>query len=354
MSLYLRNFQNKFTSLVNTRKQVTKVDYHVPKHVQSFLFSEKLLGAQTSSNGTNYDLITKPPRILNKRYNWNPQRIICLQKQRQKTVKTLNGINYNIVHKAIVKSCTQRPEFCIDSNNFYKDKNSCLSHTELLSIHRSLDTSLLNSGEQRIFYSEISPNVQNENVKQSSDDRKPTEEQLQHVFDCLSKDLPMLFIRTMNYSIYTQDIIFINNIRGITTTGLLNYIKQIAFLKIIGHLKFAYVKLDILKITMHPEDNSIKVRWRIIGITGTNVFLSFWKFRLWNFKEYLNNREAWYDGFSTFYVNNDGKVFKHVVDKLLPDQDAREKVKTPIATKLAVFTALLGLDSYNCIKLTKK
>lgn len=68
--------------------------------------------------------------------------------------------------------------------------------------------------------------------------------------------------------------------------------KQIAFLKLVGHFKFAYVKLEILKITMHPEDNSIKVRWRIVGISGTNVFLSFWKFKVWNVRDYVHNREA--------------------------------------------------------------
>lgn len=26
-----------------------------------------------------------------------------------------------------------------------------------------------------------------------------------------------------------------------------------------GHLKYAYVKFDILKITQHPEDNTVRV-----------------------------------------------------------------------------------------------
>lgn len=54
----------------------------------------------------------------------------------------------------------------------------------------------------------------------------------------------------------------------------------------------------------------------------------------------------WYDGFSTFYVNNDGKVFKHVVDKTMPDQNVTEKFKSPIDAKLALFVALSGLDTH--------
>jgi hypothetical protein len=48
-------------------------------------------------------------------------------------------------------------------------------------------------------------------------------------------------------------------------------VKQVALLRTVGHLKFAYVKFDILKITMHPEDGTVKIRWRIKGISGLKV-----------------------------------------------------------------------------------
>ena len=44
--------------------------------------------------------------------------------------------------------------------------------------------------------------------------------------------------------------------------------------------------------------------------------LNFWKFKLWKLKEIFEGQESWYDGFSTFYVGNDGSVYKHVVDKV--------------------------------------
>lgn len=55
-------------------------------------------------------------------------------------------------------------------------------------------------------------------------------------------------------------------------------------LKIVAHLKFAYVKFEVLKMTVHPEDDSVKVRWRIRGISGTKVFLFFWKYKFWKIK----------------------------------------------------------------------
>ncbi|XP_071438623.1 uncharacterized protein, partial [Hetaerina americana] len=97
---------------------------------------------------------------------------------------------------------------------------------------------------------------------------KPSNEHLQRVFSVLSDTLPKLFLQPMDYTIYSQDIVFENNLRGTRTVGLLNYIKQVALLRTVGHLRFAYVKFEILKITMHPEDSSVKVRWRIRGISG--------------------------------------------------------------------------------------
>lgn len=53
--------------------------------------------------------------------------------------------------------------------------------------------------------------------------------------------------------------------------GIYHYVKQVALLRIIGHLKFAFVRFEILKITSHPEDGTVKVRWRITGISGLRV-----------------------------------------------------------------------------------
>lgn len=101
--------------------------------------------------------------------------------------------------------------------------------------------------------------------------------------------------------------------------GLYNYVKQVALLRTIGHLKFAYVKLEVLKITKHPEDYTVKVRWRVRGISALKVMLNFWKFKLWKLKELFDDQEAWYDGFSTFYVGSDGLVAKHIADKVSSD-----------------------------------
>lgn len=181
---------------------------------------------------------------------------------------------------------------------------------------------------------------------QRGSDKKPSPEQLDKVYNVLRVTLPNLFIQPLDYTIYHQDLVFENNIRGTRSVGLYNYVKQVALLRTFGHLKFAYVKFEILKITVHPEDDTVKIRWRIKGISGLKVILMFWKFKLWKLKEILEDQESWYDGFSTFYVGGDGLVYRHVADKMMPDSDKVTEVKnTNLAAKLAMCIGVLSRSS---------
>lgn len=49
----------------------------------------------------------------------------------------------------------------------------------------------------------------------------------------------------------------------------------------------------------------------------------------------LFSNTSWYDGFSTFYIGDDGLVYKHVADKMMPDDAEAEKPKTSLPRKLA-------------------
>lgn len=60
----------------------------------------------------------------------------------------------------------------------------------------------------------------------------------------------------------------------------------------IGHYKFAYVNMEILKMTKHPEDSTIKIRWRISGITGFSMVRQMWKFRVWKPTEMLDRKKV--------------------------------------------------------------
>lgn len=75
---------------------------------------------------------------------------------------------------------------------------------------------------------------------------------------------------------------------------MLEYVKQMSFLRLYGHLKYAYVKLDILKMTKHTEDSSVKIRWRISGISGYRVVFKMVQFRVWQPKKMIEQHQLPY------------------------------------------------------------
>ncbi|XP_067633426.1 uncharacterized protein C6orf136 homolog [Eurosta solidaginis] len=162
--------------------------------------------------------------------------------------------------------------------------------------------------------------LRKENISNSKNVSQPRLEDLDRVFRVLQETLPKLFVEPLDYSIYSPDLVFENNITGKQTIGLYHYVKQIALLRTVGHLKYAYVKLEVLKITKHTEDFTVRIRWRVRGISGLKVMLTFWKYKLWAIKEMFEDQESWYDGFSVCYLGADGLIHKHVVDKVMPDQ----------------------------------
>lgn len=117
--------------------------------------------------------------------------------------------------------------------------------------------------------------------------------------------------------------------------------KQVALLRTVGHLKYAYVKFEIIKITKNDEDSTVRIRWRIRGISAMKVMFTFWKYKLWKLKEVFDDQEMWYDGFSVFHVGEDGLIWKHVADKMMPDENRHAvRVSNGAAPKLAMFIGL--------------
>ncbi|XP_026817908.1 uncharacterized protein C6orf136 homolog [Rhopalosiphum maidis] len=195
------------------------------------------------------------------------------------------------------------------------------------------------------------PIKSDKNTSTSDSKGLPSAEQLDRVYNRLGEDLPLMFKQNLDYALYHPKLVFENNIRGTKSVGLEYFMSIISILRLMGHIKYAFVKFDILKITKHPEDGTIKIRWRIKGISGMKVFLKFWKFRLWNLEQVIKeNVESWHDGFSIFYLGSDGLVHKLTADKMQPDNDPVIEEKNPLATKLALFLGLSPqLGNLDCL-----
>lgn len=109
----------------------------------------------------------------------------------------------------------------------------------------------------------------------------------------LREDLPQLFYKDLNYDIYREDIVFRDP--RLTFQGMKNYKLIFWSLRFHGKLFFSKLYVDILRV-WQPEDNSIKIRWRITGIPRV-----WWK------------TEGNLDGISIYKLDSDGKIFEHAV-----------------------------------------
>lgn len=271
MSLCIRAVPSKLSSLVGTRNQVMQLDRRLTKHIKK---SSSLLQKNDKLAIVNISIDDGLSGLLQKKLSFD-----------------INRISVRLYSTPIVK-----------------EKEN------------------------------VQTNIEDKFVSENKNDDNrngPTQKQLEHVFKVLSDDLPHVFAASLDYRIYHRDVEFINNVRGVSSKGLNGYIKQVLWIRTLGHLMYAYVKFDVFKITMHPEDNTIRVRWRVRGLSGFKVVTNIWKFKITKVNESINELETWYDGFSTYYVGKDGLVYKHVADKMMPDEQREsDKDKTGIAAKL--------------------
>lgn len=114
-------------------------------------------------------------------------------------------------------------------------------------------------------------------------------------------------------------MIFEDNIRNLMIRGKRDYVISLAMLKIKAHMNYAHVKMEVLKISQHPDEGAVKCRWRVVGGPGFfKLLLTFWRMNI--IQSYRsktpNANTEWIDGFSIFHINGEGKIYKHVCDKV--------------------------------------
>ena len=153
-------------------------------------------------------------------------------------------------------------------------------------------------------------------------DNKASLEQLTELQKKLAVVVPRFFAQPHPLSLYSQDMTFVNNIRGLKVQGLPKYATQIALIKCYHYVKYNSARVELLNLVNNPEESYIRIRWRIVGKAGlTRMIFNFWK---------IKSIDEWKDGISTMYVNKDGKIYCHVCDNIDVDTDDLDnKQKNP-------------------------
>ncbi|XP_026323648.1 uncharacterized protein LOC113232946 [Hyposmocoma kahamanoa] len=354
MAICLRTFSHKIlpiNGIVSTKNHSNRLTRKIPLRTQfleDFLNRRRISSCRPAPKCTTEsnidDIYLHELAISNQLHQFTPQNK-CSLVENLDSIKDFNDSSHGIGVRSLGLTSDdyveqRRPQYTFNDISYSSIRDIDLSKYN----NEDIEPTCLSEFERSAVAYCNSPSLPSpvRSVDPAREGR-PSEEQLMKVYHVLSATMPTLFIKPLDYSIYHPNLIFVNNIRGMTTVGLYHYVKQVALLRTVGHLKFAYVKFEVMKITAHPEDSSIRMRWRVRGISGLKVFFNFWKYKLWNMKQVWQDQELWYDGFSTFYVGADGLVQKHIADKVMPDQDTiiDDEEKAPIAAKIALLIGLI-------------
>jgi len=153
------------------------------------------------------------------------------------------------------------------------------------------------------------------------------EPNLEKVAHQLTYDLMHIFHKNQNWWMYHPNMVLEDNVRGRRYVGLDKYVKIVNLLKLTAHIRFVYVRFQILKISKHPDKGTIRVRWRIVGMGMVRMILRYFPDKMWIKGGMERAAPSWYDGLSTFYVGDDDRIYKHTVDIAIKD-DEQEVVET--------------------------
>ncbi|XP_021563138.1 uncharacterized protein C6orf136 homolog isoform X2 [Carlito syrichta] len=159
------------------------------------------------------------------------------------------------------------------------------------------------------------------------------EEHLAVMYERLRQELPNLFLHSHDYTLYSLDVEFINEILNMRTKGRTWYILSLTLCRFLAWNYFAQLRLEVLQLTRHPENWTLQARWRLVGLPIHLLFLRFYK----RDKDELYRT---YDAYSTFYLNSSGLICRHRLDKLMPSHSP----PTPVKKLLVGALVALGLS----------
>jgi len=141
----------------------------------------------------------------------------------------------------------------------------------------------------------------------------PNEHQLDEMMYYFQDQSTKLFSRKgWSYLKCSYKVVFENRLVGTKTETLNSYILQINLMKNITKAVLYNPELSILRMTKQTSDGSIHVRWQVQGIPRYIKPLAM----IGLVDEQESTR--YIDGFSVFYMKNDGLYHRHILMKMTP------------------------------------
>jgi len=185
------------------------------------------------------------------------------------------------------------------------------------------------------------PKKGSEEAGSEGEDGKLNEYQLKRMGTVLVKEVSGILIKRADYSLYHRDIILEDNIRGKTFVGGVEYIKQMGLFKIYMHIRFLYSRVAVDSMSIDVDDSTVVIKWRVSGLGMIKLFIFYFPKRLYRRKNMEEFSTQVASGISTYHIDNESKVIKHVLDVREVDRDRLKAVNTNAVEQIKAKVAKL-------------
>uniref|UniRef100_A0A3Q1FYL8 Si:ch211-215a10.4 n=1 Tax=Acanthochromis polyacanthus TaxID=80966 RepID=A0A3Q1FYL8_9TELE len=162
------------------------------------------------------------------------------------------------------------------------------------------------------------------------------------MYERLRIQLPNFFMTNHDYTMYSNDVEFINGIINVKISGRILYQLTLSLWRLLCLCYYAEARLDVLKLTKHMEDGTIKARWRIKGLPFYSLLMFGFRCLVVLFNPNVIFSRT-FDALSTFYIGRDGLIHCHKVEKVMP---AQPPVLPRVTSLLAGALVALGVEDH--------
>ena len=96
--------------------------------------------------------------------------------------------------------------------------------------------------------------------------------------------------------------------------------KQVGLLRIYAHLRFVFVQLQLKSVHIQKEEGIVQVKFCCKGFGMLRMAIEYIPKKLYKKENMSREARVWMDAISTYHVDEDGKIYRHVLDNKEKDK----------------------------------
>ena len=159
-------------------------------------------------------------------------------------------------------------------------------------------------------------------------DNRPAPDEFEKTVDRLIFDVSHFFVRKADYTIYDINMTFENRINGRVTRNSLEFITEMNYLRIWGHLRYPFIRMNVLSFKKDEAEAKLTIHWRIQCMSYLRLAVNYFPKKLFRMANMVEHSTTWKEGVAQVWVDSDAKVIRVVVDDKRENREGSESIKT--------------------------